>query len=103
MAAPVGAIFEFDCGGSVTVTGSYSVPTSTLPLATSAVPVLKDKLTLAANPSLKLSGSFEMSGALIFRVHKVSATSARFHLFKKSGTELRRELQRVSRYYGRHR
>lgn len=88
MAVPVGAIFEFDSGGSVTVTGSYTVPTSTLPLATSTVPVLKDKLTLAANPSLKLSGSFEISGALIFRVHKVSATSARFCIYKKSGTEL---------------
>ncbi len=86
MAAPVGAIFEFDCGGSVTVTGSYSVPTSTLPLATSTVPVLKEKLTLAANPSLGVSGCFELSGALIFRVRKLSDTSARFHLFKKSGT-----------------
>ncbi len=88
VAAPVGAIFEFDCGGSVKVTGSYSVPTSTLPLATAAVPILKQKLTLAANPSLSLSGSFEVSGALVFRVHKVSESSARFHLFKKSGTTL---------------
>ncbi len=88
LAAPVGSIFEFDCGGSVTVTGSYSVPTSTLPLASSAVPVMKQKLTIAANPSLSLSGSFQVSGALIFRVHKLTDTSARFHLFKKSGTAL---------------
>lgn len=88
MAAPAGAIFEFDCGGSVKLTGSYSIPTSTLPLATTAVPLLKEKLTLAANPSLSLSGSFEISGALIFRVQKVSATAARFCLFKKSGTAL---------------
>jgi hypothetical protein len=88
MAAPVGAIFEFDCGGSVKVTGSYSIPTSTLPLATSDIPILKQKLTLAADPSLTLSGSFEVSGSLIFRVYKVSDTSARFHLFKKSGTAL---------------
>lgn len=89
LAAPIGSIFEFDSGGSVTVTGSYSVPTSTLPLATSgAVPVLKQKLTLAANPSLSLSGSFEVSGALIFRVHKLSDTAARFHLLKKAGTAL---------------
>jgi hypothetical protein len=88
VAARVGAIFEFDCGGSVSVTGSYSVPTSTLPLATSAVPVLKEPLTLAANPSLSLSGSFEVSGSLIFRVHKMENNVARFHLLKKSGTEL---------------
>ncbi len=88
VAAPVGAIFEFDCGGSAKVTGSYSVPTSTLPLATSAVPVLKEPLTLTANPSLSLSGSFEVSGSLIFRVHKLENNVARFHLFKKSGTEL---------------
>jgi hypothetical protein len=86
--APVGSIFEFDCGGSVKVTGSYSIPTSTLPLATTAVPVLQQKLTLAADPSLSLSGSFEVSGALIFRVHKLSNTSARFYLFKKAGTTL---------------
>lgn len=88
LAAPAGGIFEFDCGGSVTVTGSYSVPTATLPLASSSVPVLKQKLTLEANPSLSLSGSFKVSGALIFRVHKLTDTSARFHLFKKSGTVL---------------
>ncbi len=88
LAAPVGSIFEFDSGGSVKVTGSYSVPTSTLPLATSAIPVLKEKLTLAANPSLSLSGSFEVNGALIFRVHKLKDNVARFHLFKKSGTAL---------------
>lgn len=87
-AAPAGAIFEFDCGGSVKVTGSYSIPTSTLPLATADVPILKQKLTLAADPSLTLSGSFEVSGALIFRVQKLSTTSARFCLFKKSGTAL---------------
>jgi len=86
MAAPIGAIFEFDSGGSVKVTGSYSVPTATLPLATTTVPVLKQQLTLAANPAIDLSGSFEVSGALVFRVHKLSDTSARFHLFKKSGT-----------------
>ncbi len=88
MAAPIGAIFEFDCGGSVTVSGSYSVPTATLPLATAAVPVLKEDLTLAAGASLGVSGSFEVSGALIFRVRKLTETSARFHLFKKSGTVL---------------
>ncbi len=86
LAAPAGSIFEFDCGGSVTITGSYSVPTATVPLATSAVPVLQQKLTLAANPSLSLSGSFKVSGALIFRAHKLTATSARFCLFKKAGT-----------------
>ena len=88
LAAPAGAIFEFDCGGSVKLTGSYSIPTSTLPLATTTVPLLKEKLTLAANPSLSLSGSFEISGSLIFRVQKVNATAARFCLFKKSGTAL---------------
>jgi len=88
MAAPIGAIFEFDCGGSVKVSGSYSVPTATLPLATAAVPVLKEDLTLAASASLGVSGSFEVSGSLIFRVRKLTETSARFHLFKKSGTVL---------------
>ena len=47
-AAPAGAIFEFDCGGSVKVTGKLLIPTSTLPLATADVPILKQKLTLAA-------------------------------------------------------
>ncbi len=88
LAAPAGAIFEFDCGGSVKVTGSYSVPTSTLPLATTAVPILKEKLTIAAGASLGLSGCFEVSGAFIFRVHKLENNAARFHLFKKSGTAL---------------
>ena len=88
MAAPLGAIFEFDCGGSVTVTGSYSVPTATLPLATSSVPVLKQKLTLAADAALGISGSFQVSGSLIFRVHKLSGTAARFYLFKKAGNAL---------------
>jgi len=88
LAAPVGTIFELDSGGSVTVTGSYSLPTSTIPLATSTVPVLKQALTIAANPSLSLSGSFEVNGAFIFRVHKLGNNMARFHLFKKPGTEL---------------
>ena len=88
LAAPAGSIFEIDCGGSVTVTGAYSLPTATLPLATSTVPALKQKLTLVANASLSLSGSFEISGALIARVYKLTDTSARFYLFKKSGTAL---------------
>ena len=88
LAAPAGAIFEFDCGGSVKVAGSYSLPTATLPLATTAVPVLKEKLTIAAGASLGLSGCFEVSGAFIFRVQKLENNLARFHLFKKSGTAL---------------
>jgi hypothetical protein len=88
LAAPAGAIFEFDCGGSVKVTGSYSLPTLTLPLATTAVPVLKEPLTITADASLGLSGCFEVSGAFIFRVHRLENNVARFHLFKKSGTTL---------------
>jgi hypothetical protein len=88
LAAPVDSIYEFDCGGSVTLSGSYSLPASTIPLATTAVPVLKQDLTLSANPSLSLSGSFKISGALIFRVHRLAGNIARFHLFKKSGTAL---------------
>jgi len=88
LAAPAGTIYELDCGGSVTLSASYSLATTTLQLATSNVPVLKQPLTLSANPSLSLSGSFKISGALIFRVHKLDGNIARFHLYKKSGTAL---------------
>ena len=88
LSVPAGSIYEFDSGGTVTLSGSYSLPTSTLPLATSTVPVLQQKLTLDANPSLSLSGSFKISGSLIFRVHRVDGNIARFQLFKKSGTAL---------------
>jgi hypothetical protein len=88
LAASTGSIYEFDCGGSVTLSGSYSLPASTLPLATSTVPVVKQKLTLDANPSLSLSGSFKITGALIFRVHRLEGNVARFQLYKKPGTTL---------------
>ncbi len=88
MAVPEGSIFEFDCGGSVTLTGSYSVPAATIPLATTTVPVLKTPLSANAAPSLGVSGSFELSGSFIFRIHKLSGNIARFQLFKKSGTEV---------------
>jgi hypothetical protein len=86
--APAGAIYEFDSGGSITFTGSYSLPSSTLPLATASIPVLKDKLSLQSNASLGVTGSFEVSGALVFRVYKVSDKLARFQIFKKRGASL---------------
>ena len=88
LAAPAGSIYELDCGGSVTLSASYSLPTSTLPLATAALPVMQQELTLTANPALDLAGSFTVSGALVFRLHKLEGNIARFHLFKESGTSL---------------
>ena len=86
--APTDSVFESDCGGSVTVKASYSIPSATIPLATTSVPVLKDKLCVQANASLGVSGSFGISGALVFRVYKMSATVARFQIFKKRGTSV---------------
>lgn len=86
--APAGSIYDFDSRGSVTVSGSYSLAATTVPLATANLPVLKEPLALTPNASLDLSGSFEVNGALIFRVHRLEGNIARFHLFKKSGTAL---------------
>lgn len=86
--SPTGSIFEFDSGGSVKITGSYSLPSSTVPLATSSVPVLKEKLSVQSDASMGITGSFEVSGALVFRVYKVDDKIARFQVFKKRGTEV---------------
>jgi hypothetical protein len=88
MNAPAGSIYDFDSHGSVTVAGSYSLAATPNPLATANVPMLNEPLALTPNAELDLTGSFEVSGALIFRVHKLEGNIARFHLFKKSGTAL---------------
>ena len=99
VAAPVGAIFEFDCGGSVKVTGSYSVPTSTLPLATSAVPVLK-RAADASRESVAKSVRF-LRGE--WEPHLSRPQDGEQCRAFPSPQEIRngivRELQRVSGYY----
>ncbi len=82
---PVGVVQVRDLSGSVTVTGSYSVPLSLNPLASADLP-LNMQLQVAPAATAKISGSLCITGELLVRSYRAAENLLRIGVYKKKGT-----------------
>lgn len=82
-----GTVNTTDLSGTVTFTGSYSLPISVAPLATANLP-FNHTLTIQPSPTLEIAGQISLTGELIVRCHKTSDTEVQLGVYKKKGSAL---------------
>jgi hypothetical protein len=82
-----GTVNATDLSGSVTFSGSYSLPANVHALASADLP-FNYKINVNPGASLAIAGEIAISGQLIVRSHKVSATKLQLGVYKKKGSTL---------------
>jgi hypothetical protein len=82
-----GTVNTTDIGGTVTFTGSYSLPVSVNALASANLP-FNYKIEVNPAASVEISGQIAVSGDFIVRSQKLSDTEVRLGVYKKKGTTL---------------
>ena len=84
---PPGTVNVSDLKGTVTYSGSYSVPISVNSLASANLP-FNDKIDVNPGATLKLAGQIALSGEFVVRSHKVSDQELHFGVYKKKNSIL---------------
>lgn len=84
---PIGTVNTSDLSGIIAFSGSYSLPISVAPLASSDLP-FDHMLSIKPSPALEITGKIEVTGEFIVRCHKISDTEVHFGVYKKRGTAL---------------
>ena len=84
---PAGTVTSAGLGGTLTFSGSYSLPVSVNALASVDLPLNQ---TITLNPSLtvEVAGQIALTGEFQVRSHKVSPTELHLGVYKKKGTTL---------------
>ena len=84
---PLGTAHTAEVGGTVTFSGSYSVPINANPLASAALP-FNYKIALNPEATIEAGGSLALTGDFIIRTYKTTETELTFGLYKKKGTSI---------------
>jgi hypothetical protein len=84
---PLGIAHTAEIGGTVTFSGSYSVPISANALASASLP-FNYKIGLNPEATLQVGGSLALTGDFIVRTYKTSETELTLGLYKKKGTTI---------------
>ena len=82
-----GTVNTTDIAGTVTFTGSYSLPVTVNALASANLP-FNYKIELNPAATVEVSGQIAVSGDFVVRSHKLSDTELRLGVYKKKGTTL---------------
>jgi hypothetical protein len=82
-----GTVNTADIGGTVTFTGSYSLPITVNALASANLP-FNYKIEVNPAATAEISGQIAVSGDFVVRSHKLSDTELRLGVYKKKGTTL---------------
>ena len=82
-----GTVNATDIAGTVTFTGSYSLPVSVHALASANLPF---NYNIAVNPAamIEISGQIAVSGDFVVRVHRLGGSELQMGVYKKKGTTL---------------
>jgi hypothetical protein len=80
-----GTVNVTDLSGSVTFSGSYSLPASVHALASADLP-FNYKINLTPGANLTIAGEIALSGEFVARSHKSSATELQLGIYKKKGS-----------------
>ena len=84
---PLGTAHTAEVGGTVTFSGSYSVPINANALASASLP-FNYKIALNPEATLEIGGSLALSGDFVVRTYKTSETQLTLGLYKKKGTTI---------------
>lgn len=76
-------------GGTVRLSGSYSVPIDVKPLASATIPGLNYGISVNPSATVQVSGCIAVTGDLEVRSHKVNDSVVDLGIYKKKGTTLR--------------
>jgi hypothetical protein len=76
-----------ELSGSITFSGSYSLPANVHALASSDLP-FNYKIDLNPGANLTITGGIALSGEFVVRSHKISATELQLGIYKKKGSTL---------------
>src|SRR5690242_3307210 len=80
-----GTVNTTGIGGTVTFTGSYSLPVTVNALASANLP-FNYKIEVNPAATVEISGQIAVSGDFVVRSHKLSDTELRLGVYKKQGT-----------------
>lgn len=83
----VGTVNASDLSGTVTLSGSYSLPISVAPLASANLPFNRT-LTIKPADALEIAGKVSLTGEWIVRSYKASDTEVQLGIYKKKGSTL---------------
>jgi len=84
---PLGIAHTAEVGGTVTFSGSYSLPINANALASASLP-FNYKIALNPEATLEVGGSLALSGDFVVRTYKTSETQLTLGLYKKKGTTI---------------
>jgi hypothetical protein len=76
-----------ELSGTVKISGSYSLPISVAPLASTNLP-FNHKIVVQPAPVLEIAGQIAISGDFIVRCHKLSDSEVHLGVYKKRSTAL---------------
>ena len=85
---PTGTVNVSDTSGSVTFSGSYSVPISVNSLASADLP-FNQKFDVSPRRHRRLAGEIQLTGEFVVRSHRVSASELRLGVYKKKGSSFK--------------
>ena len=83
-----GTVNVTDVTGTVTFSGSYSLPVDVKPLASATLPVLQYGISVTPSTTVEISGQIALTGEFSVRAHKVSPNELRLGVYKKKGVSL---------------
>ncbi len=84
---PLDTAHTAEIGGTVTFSGSYTVPISANALASASLP-FNYKIALNPQATLQVGGSLALIGDFIVRTYRTSETELTLGLYKKKGTSI---------------
>ena len=82
-----GTVNSAGIGGTVTFSGSYSLPVSVHALASANLP-FNYNIEVTPAPTVEISGKISVAGDFVVRSHKVSDSELWMGIYKKKGTTL---------------
>jgi len=82
-----GTVNVTDIGGTVTFTGSYTLPVSVNALASANLP-FNYKIDVKPSATVEIAGTIAVTGDFVVRSHKASDSELRIGIYKKKGTTL---------------
>ncbi len=83
-----GTVNVNEISGSVTFSGSYSVPISVNSLASASLP-FNQKIAVSPDVTVQLGGQICLTGDFVVRSHRVSEAELRFGVYKKKGSSFK--------------